>query len=409
VPWYLHLALRQLFPTGRKFPFFTVISTLGVALGVGLLIVVMGVMGGFEYQIRHIIVDTEGEVQVVSRYGIADYPKVVKQIEAVPGIAAATPYVNDPVLIMLGDKPVFPMLRGLDLGSIEKVTQLGAYVIAGSLDDLDDDSIILSDQLANSIGANVGDVVEVYSPLIIKKMNADSVFLPRQVRVVGILHKGHQQLDSSTAYGTIRLAQDLFGIGPTAQGIDVRLAPGVGDDEGAARLNRVLPDDIRALSWEDSFSDFLWVLNLERSMIFFLLLFIVIVAAFSVTSSLLISVVRKTREIGLLGALGARPREVAACFCAQGLLIGTLGTLVGLGLGFGMLAIRNDVLRWVTRIMHRQDVFERFYQFSDLPSHISGTTIALIVVLTIVISTLAGIFPAWRAARLKPVEALRSE
>jgi len=111
VPWYLHLALRQLFPTGRKFPFFTVISTLGVALGVGLLIVVMGVMGGFEYQIRHIIVDTEGEVQVVSRYGIADYPKVVKQIEAVPGIAAATPYVNDPVLIMLGDKPVFPMLR----------------------------------------------------------------------------------------------------------------------------------------------------------------------------------------------------------------------------------------------------------------------------------------------------------
>ena len=409
MPWYLHLALRQLFPTGRKFPFFTVISTLGVALGVGLLIVVMGVMGGFEYQIRHIIVDTEGEVQVVSRYGIADYPKVVKQIEAVPGIAAATPYVNDPVLIMLGDKPVFPMLRGLDLASVEQVTQLGAYVIAGSLDDLDDDSIILSDQLANSIGANVGDVVEVYSPLIIKKMNADSVFLPRQVRVVGILHKGHQQLDSSTAYGTIRLAQDLFGIGPTAQGIDVRLAPGVGDDEGAARLNRVLPDDIRALSWEDSFSDFLWVLNLERSMIFFLLLFIVIVAAFSVTSSLLISVVRKTREIGLLGALGARPREVAACFCAQGLLIGTLGTLVGLGLGFGMLAIRNDVLRWVTRIMHRQDVFERFYQFSDLPSHTSGTTIALIIILTIVISTLAGIFPAWRAARLKPVEALRSE
>ncbi len=409
MPWYLHLALRQLFPTGRKFPFFTVISILGVALGVGLLIIVMGVMGGFEYQIRHIIVDTEGEVQVVARYGIADYPKVVKQIEAVPGIAAATPYVNDPVLIMLGDKPVFPMLRGLDLSSVEQVTQLGAYVIAGSLDDLDDDSIILSDQLANSIGANVGDVVEVYSPLIIKKMNADSVFLPRQVRVVGILHKGHQQLDSSTAYGTIRLAQDLFGIGPTAQGIDVRLAPGVGDDEGAARLNRVLPPDIRALSWEDSFSDFLWVLNLERSMIFFLLLFIVIVAAFSVTSSLLISVVRKTREIGLLGALGARPREVAACFCVQGLLIGTLGTLVGLGFGFGGLAVRNDVLTGITRLMHRQDVFERFYQFSDLPSHISGLTVGLIVLLTVVISTLAGIFPAWRAARLKPVEALRSE
>ena len=409
MPWYLHLALRQLFPTGRKFPFFTLISTLGVALGVGLLVVVMGVMGGFEYQIRHIIVDTEGEVQVVARSSIADYPAVVRKIEAVPGVVAATPFAGDPVLIMFHDKPVFPMLRGLDLGSIDKVTQLGSYIIAGSLDALDDDSIVLSDQLANSIGATVGDTVEVYSPLIIQKMSADSVFLPRQVLVVGILHKGHQQLDSSTAYGTLRLTQDLFGIGTTAQGIDVRLAPGVGDEEGARRINAVLPGDIRALSWETSFSDFLWVLNLERSMIFFLLLFIVIVAAFSVTSSLLISVVRKTREIGLLGALGARPRQVAACFCAQGLLIGTLGTVAGLGLGFGMLAIRNDVLRGVTRLLNKQDVFERFYQFTELPSHTSGSTVALIVVLTIVISTLAGLFPAWRAARLKPVEALRSE
>jgi len=108
VPWYLHLALRQLFPTGRKFPFFTLISTLGVALGVGLLVVVMGVMGGFEYQIRHIIVDTEGEVQVVARSSIADYPAVVRKIEAVPGVVAATPFAGDPVLIMFHDKPVFP-------------------------------------------------------------------------------------------------------------------------------------------------------------------------------------------------------------------------------------------------------------------------------------------------------------
>jgi lipoprotein-releasing system permease protein len=409
VPWYLHLALRQLFPTGRRFPFFTIISALGVALGVAILVVVMGVMFGFEYQIRHIIVDTEGEVQIASRNGIANYPEVVKQVDAVPGVVAATPFVNDPVLIMLRDKPVFPMLRGLDLESVQKVTELGAYVVAGSLDDLDDDSVVLSDQLANSIGANVGDTVEIYSPLIIKKMNANAVFLPREVRVVGILHKGHQQLDSSTAYGTIRLAQDLFGIGPTAQGIDVRLAPGVGDDEGAARLNRVLPTDIRALPWEESFSEFLWVLNLERSMIFFLLLFIIIVAAFSVMSSLLISVVRKTREIGLLGALGARPLQVAACFCAQGLFIGVLGTACGLALGFGALAVRNDVIQWFMRVTQREGVMARYYQFSELPSHTSPATVALIAVLTIVISTLAGLLPAWRAARLKPVEALRSE
>ncbi|HXQ80372.1 MAG TPA: ABC transporter permease [Opitutaceae bacterium] len=409
MPWYVHLALRQLFPTGRWFPFFTLISTLGVALGVALLVIVMSVMGGFAYEIRHMIVDTEGEVQVVARGGIADYPSLVKRVESVPGVEAATPYARDEVMIRFKDKPAYPVLRGLDLSSVERVTQLGRYVRVGSLDDLDDDSIILSAQLAASVGASVGDAIEVYSPLIVDRLSADEVFLPRQVRVVGILEIGHQQLDSSTAYGTLRLAQDLYGLGSTVHGIDVRLKPGVNEDDAAARINAALPEDIRALSWEDSFSDFLWVLNLERGMIFFLLLFIVIVAAFSVTSSLLISVVRKTREIGLLGALGGRPVHVAACFCAQGLLIGILGTAAGLALGFTALAFRNNVVLWITRVTQREEVLRRFYQFSELPSHTSGSTVALIVALTVAISTLAGLLPAWKAARLKPVEALRSE
>ncbi len=409
MPWYLHLAVRQLFPTGRRFPFFTLISTLGVALGVALLVIVMGVMGGFAYEIRHMIVDTEGEIQIVAHGLIGDAPAVMKRVLAVPGVAAATPYARDAVMIKFGDKSAFPALRGLDLASVESVTRLSQYLLVGSLDDLDDDSVILSDQLAASVGANVGDTIEVYSPLIINKLAADAVFLPRQVRVVGILHIGHNQLDSSTVYGTLRLTQDLYGLGSTVHGIDVRVTPGSNEDDVVARLNAVLPEGIRAFSWEDSFSDFLWVLNLERSMIFFLLLFIVIVAAFSVTSSLLISVVRKTREIGLLGALGGRPIQVAACFCAQGLFIGVLGTAVGLALGFSALAVRNHVVLWVARVTQREEVLRRFYQFSELPAHTSGATIALIVVLTIVISTLAGLLPAWRAARLRPVDALRNE
>src|SRR5580658_5462594 len=369
----------------------------------------MGVMGGFAYEIKHKIVDTEGDVQIKARGWIADYPEVVRKVESVPGVAAATPYASDEVLVMLGDKSIIPVLHGVDLDSVARVTPLDKYMLVGSLDDLDDDSIIMSSQLAASLGANVGDTVEVYSPLTIRKMNQDEVFLPRQVRVVGILEIGHQQLDSSTVYGTLRLAQDLYGLGSTVHGIDVSLKPGVNEDDGAARINAVLPEDIRAFSWEDSFSDFLWVLNLERNMIFFLLLFIVIVAAFSVMSSLLISVVRKTREIGLLGALGGRPVHVAACFCAQGLIIGVLGTAAGLALGFAALHFRNDVVLWITRVTQRQEVMRRFYQFSELPSHLSGSTVALIAVMTIVISTLAGLLPAWKAARLRPVEALRSE
>jgi lipoprotein-releasing system permease protein len=263
--------------------------------------------------------------------------------------------------------------------------------------------------LAQSLGAGLGDTIEVYSPLMIEKLKSDEVFLPRQVRVAGILEIGHQQLDSSTVYCTLRLAQELYGLGAGVHGINVRLQPGANEDVVAARLNAVLPSEVRAFSWEDTFSDFLWVLRLEKNMIFFLLLFIVIVAAFSVTSSLLISVVRKTREIGLLGALGGRPRQVAACFCAQGLLIGMLGTLLGLAMGFTALYFRNDVVLGLARITQRQEVLERFYQFSELPSHLAAGDVVQIIVLTIVISTLAGLLPAWRAARLNPVEALRSE
>ena len=229
--------------------------------------------------------------------------------------------------------------------------------------------------------------------------------------MAGIFEIGHQQLDSSTVYCTLRLAQDLYGLGTAVHGIDVRLQPGVNEDEAAARLNAVLPPGVQAYSWMDTFSDFLWVLAFEKNMIFFspALHRDRRRRVLGARAPLLISVIRKTREIGLLGALGARPREVAACFCVQGLLIGILGTAVGLGLGFGGLAVRNQIVLGLARLTERQEVLERFYQFSRLPSYPDPTYITLIIVLTIVIATLAGLLPAWRAARLKPVEALRSE
>ncbi|MBI5769735.1 MAG: ABC transporter permease [Verrucomicrobia bacterium] len=409
MPWYLYLALKQLFPSGRKFPFFTAISVLGVALGVALLVVVTSVMGGFGHEIRRMIVDTEGEVQVRASGYLADYRGVIQRIVSVPGVTAATPYATGPVAVVYKQRPAYPLLRGLDLATIDKVANLARFVHGGRLDDLDDDAVILSAQLASSLGAFVGDTLEVYSPLIFEKLKNDEVFLPRELKIVGVLEIGHQQLDSNTLYCTLRAAQDLYGLGPAAHGINVRLKPGVNEDEAVALINAAVPRGVRAHSWQDSFSDFLWVLNLEKGMIFFLLLFVVIVAAFSVTSSLLISVVRKTREIGLLGALGGAPRHVAACFCAQGLFIGVFGTLLGLALGFGALAVRNDIVLAIARVTQRQEVLQRFYQFKQLPAHTSVNEVMLIVGLTIVISTLAGLLPAWRAARLKPVEALRSE
>lgn len=409
MPWPVYLALKQLFPTGRRFPFFTAISVMGVALGVMVLVVVTSVMGGFGHELRRMIVQTEGEVQVKAKGLLDDVGGVLKSVRATPGVAAATPFVAGPVMVLAEGRPAFPVFRGLDLESVEEVVNLQRFVHAGAIAELDDDSIILSAAVAQQLGVRLGDKVEIFSPLFIERLKRDEIFLPRQYRVAGYFEIGHQHLDSSTLYGTLRAAQEIYGLGSAVHGINVRLQPGVSEVEAAARLNRTLPPNVEAMPWTRSWESFLWVLNLEKTINFFLLLFIVIIAAFSVMSSLLISVVRKTREIGLLGALGGRPRDVALCFCCQAFVIGLTGTLVGVAAGFGVLAIRNDLVRGIAGLLNREDTLRQFYQFTDLPAHTLPGDLILTVVAAVVISTLAGLLPAWRAARLKPVEALRSE
>ncbi len=411
MPWYLYLALKQLFPTGRKFPFFTAISVLGVALGVALLIVSISVMGGFGHQIRQMIVDTQGDVQVRANGLIQRPDDLLQRVEGVPGVVAATPFAEGVAMMEFDQKPAFPVIQGIDITRVDKVVPLRRYVRIGSMDDLDDDSVILSAQLAISLGARIGSTVEVYSPLLLEKIKNDEVMLPRELQVVGIFEIGHQQLDSSVVLVTLRTMQDLYGLGLSIHGINVKIAPKADPDAIARKINSAIGAQHNAVarSWIDANQDFLFVLQLEKNMIFFLLTFIIVVAAFSVTSSLLISVVRKTREIGLLGALGGKPRHVAACFCFQGFFIGLTGTAVGLLLGFGFLHVRNDLIRVFTQLTGSEEVLARFYQFAELPSYSDPRDITLIVVAAIVISTLAGLLPAWRAAKLKPVEALRNE
>ena len=408
MPWFIYLAFKQLFPTGR-FPFFTAISVVGVMLGVAVLVIVSSVMGGFGHELRRMIVQTEGEVQVKARAAIGEPGGLIDRIRAVPGVVAATPYVAGPVMVLAGGHPAFPIFRGLDLATVEEVANLQRFVRVGVLRNLDDDSVILSTEVARQLGAAPGDEITITSPLLIEKLNRDEIFLPRRFRVVGLFEIGHQHLDSTTIYGTLRAAQELYGLERTVHGINVRIAEGLNEDEMAARLNRVLPPGTQAFSWTQSWESFLWVLHLEKTINFFLMLFIVIIAAFSVMSSLLISVVRKTREIGLLGALGARARDVALCFCTQAFIIGAVGTALGLGFGFLVLALRNNLVHGIASLLGRSETLKQFYQFTDLPAHTLPSDLTMIVVAAIVISTLAGLLPAWRAARLKPVEALRTE
>jgi len=410
MPWYLYLALKQLFPSGRRIAFFTVAAVGGVMLGVAVLIIVLSVMNGFGDEIRQKILETNGDVDVRPESGIMyDQDAVMAKIRGLPGVVAVAPYAEGVVMLQADNRPSFPFIRGIDVKHQQAVVPLAKFVLVGRVEDLDDDSVFVSSELAASMRVRVGQKVDVYSPLLIERLKKDEILLPRQLRVAGIFETGWNQVDSNTLICSLRLMQELYGLQTGVHGVSVRLRPGTDSDEFAARLNAMFGGTDRAMSWIESNRDFLFVIQLEKNMMMFIMLFIILVASFAIASSLLTAVVRKTKEIGLLGALGGKPRQVAACFCFQGFFIGVAGAVLGIGLAVLALAFRNEVMHTFARLTHSEAALLRFYQFSNLPCSYSPRDFAIVTTSSIVIATLAGLLPAWRAARLKSVEALRSE
>ena len=410
MPWYLYLALKQLFPSGKWVSFFTVVSVCGVTLGVALLIIVQSVMNGFGEELRGKIVDTGGHIRVVGVDEILhDYEPLIERLEGYEAVKAATPYAEGVVMVQSERRPSLPVVRGIDPRREGEVIALAEYITGGDLDDLYDDGVFISSGLASAVGAGIGSVIEVYTPLILERIRRDEILLPRELEVVGIFETGWHQVDENTLVVTLRLMQDLYGLEQGVHGITLRLHEGYDADAVTAMLNRDLGRSVRAISWMDANRDFLWILQLEKNVLFFLLIFIVIVAAFAITSSLLITVVRKIKEIGLLGALGATPRQIAFCFCFQGFFIGVAGTLLGIVSAVVLLAFRNDIVYQFARLTESEEALQRFYEFAYIPLHYSADDFIIIVTCSIIISTLAGCIPALRAARLQPTEAFRHE
>lgn len=392
--------------------FFTVVSTSGVMLGVMILIIVQSVMNGFGHEIRAKIVDTRGHIQIESvRAGDAfgDFGDVLAVVEEHPGVLKASPYAHGVVMVQKDQRPAFPFIRSVELDPDEEVIPIEDFLVLGNLEALNDDTVFLSSGLAAALEARVGGTVEVYSPLMLERLKRDEILLPRELEVAGIFESGWHEVDSQTMVATRRLMQDLYGLGGSVHGIAIRLKEGYDADRVARELNDRLPRRFVALSWLDTNRDFLFILRLEKNVLFFLLLFIILVAAFAITSSLLITVVRKTKEIGLLGALGAQPRQIAACFCFQGFVLGVAGTCLGVILAVAMLHFRNDIVYTFARLTQSEEALRRFYHFAEIPVHYARSDFLVIVTCSILISTLAGLIPAIRASLLKPTEAFRNE
>ena len=379
-------------------------------LGVCVLIIVQSVMNGFGENIRSRLVKTQGDIRIHSDGVLQNWELLLETLEARPEVAAVVPFAEGVIMLQHGNRPQFPMIRGVDPMKEGTVIPIQEFLTLGSFEDFDDEGVFLGEGLAYNLKARPGSFVEVFTPLMLERLKEDEMLLPRVFKVVGLFRTGSPGVDGNTMISTLRVMQELYGLKEGVHGLTLKLEKGVDAERSAARLEaETLPAGLRAVSWLESNADFLFVIQQEKLVISFIIIFIILVASFSIAIALMMAVIRKTREIGLLVAMGARPRQVAYSFCLQGLIIGLLGTAFGMILAVVCLHYRMPILRLYGQLTGNDLNFLGVYDVYAIPIHYLAADFLIVTCFAVVISTLAGLVPALRAAFLKPADALRSE
>ena len=410
MPWNLYLALKQLVPTGKRFgSFFFLMSVVGVALGVMVLIVVQSVMGGFGEMHRQRAIEITGHIDITQRGRPFFINEALRErLDGDPRVTAWGPYANGFVLAQEGSAWMGTMAFGVDPVRPD-VYGLTQFLTDGTADALIDDTVIISRSLMWQLGVRVGDEIDIFTPTMIEGLRAEEVILPRSLRVVGVYNVEWDPNFIPGLVVTLRTMQDFYDLGSGAHGITVRLTDDAGELAVAAEWNETMPLGLVAQTWQDRWSQLLTVLEMEKTMMLFINLVIVAVAVFAIAIAQLLNVIRKTREIGVLQAFGGQPRALWGLYCFQGLLIGVLGCALGIGLGVLLLTFSGPIIDLLTRITGSRDLLINFYFFSELPVKYSSGDFIVISVSALVLSTLAGLVPAWKATRLRPAEAIRTE
>ena len=382
---------------------------MGVALGVLGLFGTQSVMNGFHEQIGEKLRDTTGDI-IIRQNGRAMFAldALIGDLRKTKGVKVVEKVARGPVMMLVNNVPTFPVLRSYDTVAGESAIPIAEknFVKLGRIENLDDDTIIVGQRLAFNAGIGVGDTVEIVSPTMLDKIKKDEVPMPVRLEVVGLLSTDYSEVDSNIALVSLRRMRELYGLGKGTHALVLRTEKDVDCTKLAREIQaNFLRYPMRASTWLTSNEAFLRVIKMEKVMMSLIIVLIILVASFSICISLYTSVLRKTREIGLTGAMGARPWQIAATYCFQGFLIGVFGALAGLGLTWLVLTFREPIVQLV---VGRESLIE-FYHFAHLPVKYELADALWASGFSIVLCTLAGLLPAIRAARLKASEAMRNE
>ena len=428
LPFSLFLALRYLQPKRTFVSIITLISVVGVMLGVMVLILVISVMTGFDRELRQKVMDFDAHILVTTDDVLRDWRDLTVKIRNTPGVVGTAPYVQGPVIVEFQHKRLAPLIRGIDPEEEEKVVPLKKFIKKGTLD-LEGDSAVIGVELARKLQINIGDKLTIYSPgnlgeildgikELEKNKGEDErkaidklreVVLPKELTITGIFETGHYLHDSEFILVPIHVGQELYGLGDALHGLTVKTVDPYGAEGVKRSIEQFLQPPQYAQTWIDMNNQYFEAVRLERTVMFFLLFFIIIVAAFGIMNTLITVTVQKTRDIGIMKAIGANIWQIVWVFLGQGVLVGLFGTLAGLGLGMTLIRYRNEFSHWLASTLGIEVFPKQVYQFSQIPAQVVPIDVAKICIGAFVICCIFAFLPALRAARLDPVKALRYE
>lgn len=399
--------------SSRLFSLITLIAAGGVTVGVAALVVVTGLMNGLQNEIRDRILVASPHIRILT-YGrglrLDDWQRVRDSVRTDPDVRAVAPFVLTQGLMSAGaDYAEGVYVVGIDPDTgTASVTALPQHILSGDLRFLTDRSdvdggAIVGSELAQRMSALPGDIVTLVSPAGSRFSASMGEFLPRwwTFEVVGRFETGMYEYDQSYVLLPLTTAQAFAGLGDAVSGLEVRIADAWDAEAVGQRLEDMLGYPYRALTWQSQNAQLFSALKLEKLGMGLVVLLIVIVAAFNIVSMLTMLVRDKTREIGILRAMGLPLGVVSRVFVFQGVAIGLVGTLLGAGLGL--------LIAWVVTVKQAIHLDPSVYFIDHLPVHVNPVDFTLIVLASLVVATLATIYPARQAAALHPVDAIRYE
>ncbi len=412
----LELAIGLRYTRARRrnhfISFITLISVLGIALGVTALITVLSVMNGFERELQSRILGFAADVTVQQfTQGLSDWRAVAAKVRPVAGVTGMAPYVQGQTMLTAGRAVSGAVVRGIDPHLEGAVSQIGKDMLVGSLKNLTPGhfGIVLGKDLATYLGVGLGDPVTV----ITSETNVTPVgILPRFQRftVAGIFSAGMYQYDRGMAFIDLRDAQRLLQLGHhriTGLRIKVRRvmqAPAV-----STRIQKLLGPDYWVTDWTRENANFFHAVRTEKTVMFVILFLIVAVGVFNIVSTLVMVINDKRADIAILRTLGMPPGQIMRIFIIQGSVIGLVGVLIGIGSGVALSLNVETIVPMIEHLFHVQFLSPKVYYISQLPSYLEWSDVWHIGLIAFVLAVLATLYPARRAAHTQPAEALRYE